>query len=285
MPSILFALASYVGWGTGDVFGTLASRKIGAYSTSFWVFLVGFLLFSLYLPYEWSNVLKLTPPLVIASLLLGILYIGGNVSFNEAVRQSNASLVGTIAGSFTAVTVILSLIFLHENITAWQALAIIVIFSGIILSTLNFQELKRGNFLHDRGILYALISMVSWGVYFTFVKLLIHQVGWFLPIYLAFMLFPLIYVYMRCIKEPLSLPKKSLGAIVASAVLLRGGDFSFNYAIGQGLTAIVAPIAGAYPTLFALLGFVVFKDPITNQQKVGILITLVGIVILSFLSA
>lgn len=287
MQAILFALVSYVGWGTGDIFGAVASRKIGAYSTSFWVFLIGFILFSLYLPFELTNITKLTPQLFLISLLLGVLYTGGNVTFNEALRVSNASLVGTIAASFTAVTVVLSLIFFRESITAPQAIAIVIIFLGVLFSTLNLQELRSRSALKDPGIIYALISMIAWGVYFTFVKLLVHQIGWFLPTYIAFMLFPLIYVYMRVRKIPLEklTTKGSLGPIVACTILLRGGDFSFNYAIGQGLTSIVAPIAGAYPTLFALLGFTVFKDPITRQQKIGIFVTLLGIVILSALSS
>lgn len=287
MQAIIFALISYVGWGTGDIFGAVASRKIGAYSTSFWVFITGFLLFSLYLPFELANLAKLTPQIVLMALLLGLLYISGNVTFNEALRVSNASLVGTIAASFTAVAVVLSLIFLNETISIYQAIAIVIIFLGVLFATFDIRELKQGNLWKDKGIFYALYSMISWGIYFTFVKLLINQIGWFLPSYIAFALFPLIYLYMKIKKIPLEKPtaKGSLGPIVASALLLRGGDFSFNYAIGKGLTSIVAPIAGAYPTLFALLGFTVFKDPITTQQKVGIFVTLAGIVILSVLSS
>ena len=31
MTAIFFALISYLGWGIGDIFGTIASRKIGGY--------------------------------------------------------------------------------------------------------------------------------------------------------------------------------------------------------------------------------------------------------------
>lgn len=72
--------------------------------------------------------------------------------------------------------------------------------------------------------------------------------------------------------------------IIISTLLLRFGDFAYNIGISRGLTAIVVPIAGAYPTLFAVLGFLVFKDPIKRQQILGIVITLIGIVTLSMLS-
>lgn len=62
------------------------------------------------------------------------------------------------------------------------------------------------------------------------------------------------------------------------------GSFGFNFGIEKGLSAIVAPIAGAYPALFALLAFIIFKDPITNQQKIGMIITLCGIILLAYFS-
>lgn len=78
--------------------------------------------------------------------------------------------------------------------------------------------------------------------------------------------------------------KNALMPIIICTLLLRIGDFSFNIGISKGMTAVVAPISGAFPTLFALLSFFVFKDPIKKQQILGIIVTLVGIVLLSALS-
>ena len=72
--------------------------------------------------------------------------------------------------------------------------------------------------------------------------------------------------------------------LLTQVVLLTGGGFSLNFALEKGLTSIVVPIAGAYPALFVLLAFLVFKDPITRQQIAGIITTLVGIVLLSVFS-
>ena len=72
--------------------------------------------------------------------------------------------------------------------------------------------------------------------------------------------------------------------LIINSAMVGSGSLSFNYAISKGLVAIVAPIAGSYPTLFALLAFLVFKDSITRQQIFGIGVTLMGIVLLSFFS-
>ena len=49
MQPIIFALVSYIGWGVGDIFGTIAARKLGAYSTTIWSYLSRVLIFSPYI--------------------------------------------------------------------------------------------------------------------------------------------------------------------------------------------------------------------------------------------
>lgn len=74
---------------------------------------------------------------------------------------------------------------------------------------------------------------------------------------------------------------KAFLPLVLNALLLSYGGLSYNLGIEKGLVATVAPIAGSYPTLFALLSFFVFKDQIIKKEIYGILITLLGIVFLA----
>lgn len=286
MQAILFALISYFGWGVGDIFGAITTRKIGSFATAFWVSLLGSVIFTLYVPFDLANLNQLTFSVLLLNILLGVIFIGGNLCLNEAFRLSNVSLTGTIVSSYAALTVVLSILFLHETITLSQSAAIVIIFVGILLSTLDFADLKSRKLITNRGVKLAWLAMVSYGVYFAFIKIPVKEIGWFWPNYLTFLLFPLIYLYSKLQGIALQKPnyKNALLPMIVCTLLLRIGDFSFNIGISQGLTAIVAPIAGAYPTLFAVLGFLVFKDPIKRQQVVGIIVTLIGIVALSIIS-
>jgi uncharacterized membrane protein len=78
--------------------------------------------------------------------------------------------------------------------------------------------------------------------------------------------------------------KKAFWPLLATVVLTGIAEFCFNYALQKGYGSIVAPIAGAYPTLFVLLSYLVFREPINRQQKAGIFVTLLGITVLSFLT-
>lgn len=281
MPAYIFGLISYLGWGSGDVFGTFATRKIGAYQTTFWVFAVGALLGSIYIPFALKELYSITPTLLIINIALGALYIIGNITFNEALRLSSAPIVGTIGGSFAALTILLSYIFLGEKLSTIHILLILVVFIGVfITSTAHTQQKDKG---FSKGIFLSLISFVFWGIYFTFNKILMQSMGWFWPNYIPLLLFPCIGIYMKWKNIKISVPKINIALPIAlSAIALRGGDFAFNIGASLGLTATIAPFGGAYPTLFAVLSYIVFRDPLNRKQIFGIILALAGLVALGF---
>lgn len=285
--AIIFALVSYLTWSSGDIFGTVATRKLGAYSTTFWTLILGLVIFSFYIPFSLNEIQGLTPDIFFLTIILGLILVTSSLAFNEALRIAHPALVGTIAASFSALVVALSLVFLKESITNYQLLAILIIFIGVIVSSLDFTAFGKEKFIFNKGVLLALAAMVGWGVYYTFVKIPINEIGWFWPQYISFALFPLIYLVMKVRKISLKKPtyEKALLPLILAVSILRLGDFSFSFAISKGLTSIVAPIAGSYPTLFVILGFLIFKDPIRKQQILGIIITVIGVITLSFLSA
>ncbi len=286
MTAIFFALVSYVGWGSGDIFSAKASRKIGAFLTSFWTYIIGFLFMSLFVPFALKTPVNFSSEILFISIVLGvILWIAWPI-FNEALRIGNASIVGTIAGSFGGLVVILSLIFFKESLGPVQLLAIIIILVGIILSSLNFADLKNKKFIENKGTMFAIIVMVIWGIYFTFIRIPTDQIGWFWTTYIAFATGAIISIALSIIKrkEFKKISPKNYLNLGMSAVLTTTGTVSFNFAITQGLTAVVAPIATSYPTLFVLLSRFVFGDKLTKQQWAGIIISLAGIVLLAIFS-
>lgn len=284
--AFLLGLITYIGWGTGDIFGVFASRKIGAYKATAFVYIFGLLIPSLYIPFAIPELRNITPGLFIINFLLGIAYMSGNMLLNEGFKQSSASLVGVIVQSFPAIVLLLSAIIFKDPLSSKQILWIILIFLGMFLCTVNFADFKKGIILNDVGLKYALIAVIIFSVYFTFFRVFANQYGWFWPNYISFLTFPIVLIIFKKlfkIKEQLTIhQKKVLAATFISAFLLRIGDIALNYGLSNNMSAIVAPLAGASPTLFVILSSLIYKDPVSTQQKIGIFITLVGIVLLSF---
>jgi len=283
--AITFALIAYFSWAIGIFFEAIAARRINSYSLAFWGLVIGVILSSFYLPFAFHLAQGFTLGLFLLNLLLALFFIGGTIIYYEALKEENRSLTGTIASTFPIFTVILSIIFLGERVDLIHSLAIMVTFIGLILCIFDFREILREKKVISKGTIFALIASVCWGIYFAFVKLLVVKVGWFWPNYIVFLLFPLMFLFMKMKKIELKLPMVNhvFWPLIISAVLVRIAEYSYNFAITKGQVAVVAPIAGANPTLFVVLAFLFLKDPIKKQQIFGIIITLAGIVFLSFI--
>lgn len=284
--AIIFAVLAYLGWGAGDIPATIATRKIGAIPTSFWVYLVGLLGSSLYIPFALSDLNNLSPQIFLVNMLLAFLLAACYLGFNQAFRIGNVSIVGTIAGSFSAVTIILSLIFLKETLSFHQIFSIMIIFLGIILTSLDIKDLRAGKFLENKGTWFALAVMIGWGIYYTFIKIPIKEIGWFWPNYISVLIgtIALGAIGIKNVKSFNVRDRNSIKNIFIAGILLTAGTFSFNFALSSGTTSVVAPIVGSYTTLFVLLSRYFFKDVLTKQQWLGIIVTLVGIILLAFIS-
>jgi len=287
MQALIFALIAYVGWATADIAGAIYSRRIGGYRTTFWSYLFRSVIFLFYIPFTISDWKHLRFANLSLTVLLSAIFIIGVCLFLEAFRSANASLVGTISAAFVVPTIILSVIFLHETLTMPQVIAICVIFVGLIFTSLDFDSFRGKKFVLDKGILLAFVVMILWGIYFSFIKIPVKELGWFIPSYIAYLVFPLVLVIMRFKKLPIALPIKNHGGLIAFAgftILGTVGNLAYNLGIEKGYVSTVIPIAGSYPTLFVVLTFLVFKDKLKKSQVLGICISLAGIVAMSFLS-
>lgn len=286
MPAIFFAILTYFGWGAGDIFGASVARKLGSFSTTFWGNSLSILLYLFYAPFVISELKHLTLELFFLNIFLGVLILSSEVFLNQALILIAPSLVLTIMGAFSGVTVLLSILFLGEHVNSLQICAILLILLGLFLSTIAIEEVRSKKIKLDKGVIFAFIAMLMWGAYFTFIKIPVKEIGWFWPAFFSSLPFPIILLFMKIRKLKLNKPnfKGGLKPLSLAVILLRSGDITYNIGIGRGLTAVVAPIAGSYSTLSALLGFIFFKDKITKQQILGIITTLVGIVLLSFFS-
>lgn len=284
MQAILFALIPYFGWGIGDVLGAKLSRKMSPQSGVFWNLLLQLLFFSFFIPFVLPDFNKLTLELFGICIVLGCIMVFGHIMFYKATAKANASVTGTIAGSFSAVSVVLAVLFLGETISMYQVLSIIVITSGIILSMVTVHDLRKD--INAKGMFFAVLAMLAWGTYGAFLKIPSVRIGWLLAEFIAMSVVLVLPLFLRI--NTIELGKKSSRSVLLlllSAAFFSGiANYSYSFAITKGLVAIVAPVASSYPTLYAPLAFLVFKDRITKQQILGIVITLIGIVFLSFFS-
>jgi uncharacterized membrane protein len=288
MTAVLLALLTFVGWGTGDIFGAITSRRIGSLKAS--LAITGFLTLFLLALAPFMNTEGVDMSVILQSLALGLAIGTAYLAFVEALRIGNPAIVGTISGSFTALTVILSLLFLGETLGVGQLFFIATIVIGVTGASLDIRSLRERKVRMDKSVVLSLITMAGWGVYFTFMKVPIRDAGWFWPTLISIAASWLLYVAVFAIKKKLhgaagKKPRQGLAPAFITAIVGGGANVTYNIALSYGNVSIVAPIAGSYLILFVVLAARVFKEPLTHQQTAGIAISLCGIVGLAVLSS
>jgi len=284
--SIIFGLLAMLGWGVGDFFGAISSRKIGSVKTYFWMRVLGTVLASpfLLISQERSSwQLWFFIPLFIS----GVLDFIGTISFYNGFNIGNLSVVSPIASSWSVITIILSLIFLNERLSLFQLLAILLIVLGIWLVSFNFNQffkLRKVDLL--KGGKEGLIAMFMWGIMaFLFIFPSKLSASWFLPIMVhRCFLIAIILFYSLIFKQSLLITDdkfKNIKFLLVIGILDLMANFSLNFGAIIGKVSIISPVSSAFGAVTALLGIIFLKEKISASQIFGIISVVGGIIILS----
>lgn len=287
MNYIVAAILSNLSYAFADNVNGLISKKNSPLKVALWVSIFGAIIF--FIPaiiFFGSEIQKLTFINTIIMFSINILLAVGYLFFMTSMSRGNILLTGVIGTSYPAVTTIAALLIFGEVITVAQLLAITVVLIGVVLSSMHGKAKDLFKGVKASGIIFAFGTCLLWGLYFALVRIPVESIGWFLPQYsysfVGIIIF-LIIAKLTSDKGAITRPEL-VWLIILSALLQLGGTMFFNYAISQGQTAIVAPIAGSSAAVFVVIAYFLFKERLNAKQWTGIILTLIGIIGLSFLS-
>ena len=275
---VILAIIVFLAWGFGDVVNLSFSRQAGARQAAFLSWLGGLVMVSLGLfgAPAWPDA-----GVVAASAALGLLLGWCWIGFEKALEIGKGSVVCTIAGAFVAVTLVLSMVFLGESLTAPQIAAVVVAVLGVILVSADPAEF-RGGFKLDRSVALALAVMLGWGVFYTFVKLPIAAAGWYWPTLIVEVVgfLPVLWFARKEIRGAFS-RRTNLKLALGTGFLVGGGTLIYDIALQAGGSAMTAAIAGSFPALTVVVIAIVFKEKLRRVQVLGVVLTLIAIVALA----
>lgn len=279
---ILFGIIAMLSWGVADFFAAKSVRKSSVFKTYFWIQAIGLAVYSLIflLFFEFPAISLVTFGIILITAFLGITSV---TSFYKGLQIGIVSIISPIAASYAVVTVILSLIFLNETITAFQAIGISFVIFGAILASFKFHDLIRLKVKKvAAGVKYAVFTMLGWGVFMALMDVLVSGLGWFLPI-LLIVTVEIFYLlaYSGITKKSVSFPKNIALFVILAGVLEVIAFLSFGFSITSEDVAIVAPIISAFPVITIILARIFFKEILELNQKIGIVAVLVGLILLS----
>jgi len=277
---ILFGLISMISWGMSDFFVTKSARGCATIRAFFWSQIVA-LIIMLPIFLLFFTLPKFSSQIFVMLFFAGISALISNFAFYKSLETGKVSIVMPIASCWAIVTIFISIVFLEELLTGTNAVGAIFAIIGVILVLFRKHNSAKGK-NNSKGIFYAIIAALAFGIDFVIIDLLANEIGWFLPIFfIGIINASLLIIYAGFRKSNLSFPRNIFSFVILVGVLDTIAYLFYSTSVTMELGAIVAPIAATSPVISIILAKIFFKEKIRLIQKIGILFVLAGLVLLS----
>ncbi len=279
------SLATVVIWGFGTLISKPATMRLG---TRRMLALVAFAEGSGYLVL--FLVLR-TPvtgadafPLVCAFLaaLTGTL---GYIFYYEGILTGSVGLMGTVTAAYPAPTILLCLVLLHESITAFQAVGVVLVLVCVLILSRGSESGPAGK---TSAAVFALLAFLSWGVWGYFAKVAVDGIGegnqfGFYALSNALVIGAFLLVTRN---RPLEAPHQARGgrALYGFLDVTLGltGVVVLTFAFAAGPASLVSAVTGSYPLVSTLAAHFLLKERFGAKDAAALALFIPGILLIAF---
>lgn len=293
--AILAGLGGMLGWGFADFFAKKTIDEVGSIVTLTWAHVFGTLILVLVAFYQlFIQGISLSFPTNLMGwggvLFFGALQAVVYLLAYEGFGKGQLALLNPVFASYAGLAAIVSVLFLGETLTPSLALSLVVIFTGILLLSLDTQSLKHKRINLNRipglkEVAMAALLAAFWQLYWD---KFVGGADWVVYTLLMYAFMTLTaFVFAKVKKVNLKIPKKSLWKFL---VLIGLGEVVAYLALTLGFsatpyTSIVIVLSGAFSLPTILLARLFLKEKVSTIQTIGSLVIIAGVVILSLMSS
>lgn len=277
--------------GLTDFFAKKVIDTIGDIPTLFWSQLIGILpllilfLFNPVVPelteFNWMY-------LVMLGLWDGLSYIPMYIAF----RKGKVSLLSPILATYALIVAIFSAFFFGEIIPFSRQIAFLIVFFGVLLINVEPPDIwllitgiKRRGETNIKGLPEILLAVCLYSFWLIALDRFISDINW-VPIILIIRVLSTftVFIYAKATKRKIMLEDKNSLKSIFLIGLFDVAAFSF-VAYGFSATSyvsVVAMLSSAFSLPVIILGHYFLRERATRIQLIGSLITIGGIMFLSF---
>jgi drug/metabolite transporter (DMT)-like permease len=202
------------------------------------------------------------------------------ICYFKALSTGPAAIVQTITAAYTALTVVLALIFLKERLVAIQVLGVAMVVGSSVALGLTSGSTEGG-----QGNLWfyaSLGTLLSWGICTAIFKHAYNQKGandtvFFLTNWVGMGLTVLPFGLAQ---GGARIPEEGLALGLLIVLLYSLGDLTLFAAINRGPASIVSPLSGLYPLPTIAYSALVLHEVISRAQWVAVGVVLVALVLI-----
>lgn len=272
---LVFSLLAALLWGVGQIFIKKGFTHLSPLIDNVLATIIDLLLWvplALFMGVNFQKVLNILPLAIVAGSTYFIYYY--------AIFKGQVSLTGTILAAYPLTTIILSSLFLREQTSVFQKMAIGLILLGSVLIAMP----KNRKVKFESWVWWAIMGALLTGFGDFLAKMAVNlsdTYTWLFTLGLAYI--PLTLINIALDKKGRIIPKLTLRQAVPAVggiVMISTGMIFFYLAFGKGLASLVTPVSSSYVVLTAVLAFFFLKERINKIQLVGIFSTSLGIILL-----
>jgi drug/metabolite transporter (DMT)-like permease len=287
-----YGLLSALSWGVSTLVAAAAARLIGALRTviigeaaglaGFWMlFLLG----------DFS--LRGVGGSVWLLILAGMIAVLGYLALYRGLETGHVGLVSAISACYGGVIAVLSVVLLHERLTAAAVVGIAATVAGVMLAAIRRETSQPPDALNPAtltpvrapavGAVFGLAAALGYGIGGFMIGRYSVSLGWLVPVVVArggsmVLLLVLLATPLRGPAVPR--PGRGVAWALAAGLADAAGLVFFTRGDQVGLVAVTAAVSSAYPIIPLVGGLLLFRERLQRQQAGGAVLILAGLVLL-----
>lgn len=287
--ALLAGLGGMFGWGLADFFAKKTIDEVGDVVSLVWAHVFGTLVLFALAIYHYplaGNALVL--PDTQEWLLLfffGALQAAVYLFVYAGFAKGQVAVLSPIFASFSGLVAFASVLLLGEVVSGTLLLVLVLIFIGVILSSIDLHVAIRGSFLAAPGVKEVLLATVLATAWTLLWDMFIGGADWMLYTLAMYAFMTLVmYVVARVkgIRLHIGAHKahvwKFLVAIGACEIVAYLA-ISYGYS-ATSLTSVVAILSGAFSLPVIILARMFLNERPTKIQTLGSIVVILGVILL-----
>lgn len=283
---IIYALVSAIFSGLTSVLASYSSKlnKVDSILiTTIRTFIILVLSFIATLIYKTFNeIYNLDIKTIIFLILSGISTTLLWIFYFKALDTGDVSKVTPIDKTSIVITLILSMIFLHEKITIIKVISIIFILIGTLLTV----NKKTTNEKDNKWILYSILTAIFTSTTTIISKIGLNDIDSVLATFIRTVIVFIILIFIVIIKKKYvylkDISKKSLRYVIYSGITNTLSWLFYFASLKDGETSIVFTIEKLSIVVTILLSVIFLKEKLNRKQIIGIIIIVIATSLLMF---
>jgi drug/metabolite transporter (DMT)-like permease len=275
LTPLLLALAASLVWGVADFVGPVWARTLGTLRVLLWGQVGGVLAIGLAVAIRGDGPRGAAVLLAIAASVSGT---AGLYAYYRGVAIGAMSVVAPIAGASAVIPVAWG-VARGDRPTAVQIAGVVCALVGVVFASREHPATATRRIAAGAGL--ALLAAVGFGFYFP----PMHAAGevdfWWTA--LVFRVTTLLVVGSAVAVQRPALRLRRRDLLVCAAVGIGDtlGNTLYAAASRSGLESLTAVLASLYPIVTVALAAVFLKELLAGAQRLGIALTLAGVVLIS----